>query len=57
MKFNPFLIPKSNRIVATVKSVPLWFRPNYRPGVTNPEDWKVVKLSGDRVGYVEAKNL
>jgi hypothetical protein len=59
MKFNPFrkLIPKSNRVLATLKSFPVWLRPNIKPWVTKPEDWFVIKLSGDRVGYVEAKSL
>ena len=56
-RFNPFQIPKSNRVVGAVKSIPLWFRPNIKPWSTRPEDWKVIKLSGDRVGYVESKNL
>lgn len=48
---------KSNRVVGTVKTVPLWFRPLIKPGVTNPEDWFVVKLSGNRTGYIEAKHV
>ena len=56
-KFNPFRIPKSNRVVGAVKAIPLWFLPNIKPFVTRPEDWKVLKLSGDRTGYIEAKNL
>ena len=55
-KFNPFKIPKSNRVVGAVKSTPLWFRPNIKFS-TIPEDWKVLKLSGDRTGYVESKFL
>lgn len=53
---TPFL-PKPNRVVGAVKSVPLWFLPKIKPGVTRPEDWFVVKLSGNRTGYIEAKFL
>lgn len=49
--------PKSNRVVGAVKAIPLWFRALIKPGVTEPEDWFVVKLSGNRTGYIEAKNL
>ena len=48
-------LPKSNRIVGAVKTVPLWFRPLIKTDVTRPEDWFVVKLSGNRTGYIEAK--
>jgi hypothetical protein len=48
---------KSNRVVGAVKTVPLWFRPKYVPGSSLPEDWFVVKMSGNRTGYVEAKQL
>ena len=48
---------KSNRVVGVVKTVPLWFRPKYVPGWSLPQDWFVVKLSGNRTGYVEAKSL
>ena len=54
-KFNPFRIPKTNKVVAAVRSFPVWYKPNFRPGITNPEDWYVVKLSGDRTGYVQSK--
>ena len=48
---------KSNRVVGVVKTVPLWFRPKYVPGWSLPQDWFVVKLSGNRTGYVEAKHV
>ena len=50
-------LPKPNKVVGAVKAIPLWFRPNIKPFVTSPEDWRIVKLSGDRTGYIEAKNL
>jgi len=55
-RFNPFQIPKPNKVVGAIKALPLWFRPNIGPG-TSPEDWKVLKLSGDRTGYIESKFL
>lgn len=56
MRFNPFQIPKPNKVLGVVKTLPVWLRPNIKPYVTKPEDWFVIKLSGDRVGYVEAKS-
>lgn len=50
-------LPKSNRIVGAVKAIPLWFRPAYNPGWSLPSDWFIVKLSGNRTGYIEAKQL
>jgi hypothetical protein len=55
-KFNPFRIPKPNRTVGAVKSVPVWLRPGIKPD-TGPDDWKVIKLSGDRAGYVKTQDL
>jgi len=46
---------KTNRVVGAVRAIPLWFRPKIKPGVTRPEDWFVVKLSGNRTGYVKAQ--
>ena len=50
-------LPKSNRVVGAVKAVLVWFRPAYVPGWSLPSDWFVVKMSGYRTGYIEAKQL
>lgn len=55
-KSSPFKVPKSNKVVGSVKAIPLWFRPNIK-FETIPEDWRVIKLSGDRTGYVESKSV
>ena len=56
-RFNPFRVPKPNRPVAAVKGVTAWFRPTIKPWSTTPGDWNVIKLSGNRTGYVKTSDL
>ena len=48
---------KTNRVLGAVKTVPAWFRPVCVPGVTRPEDWRVVRLPNSLPGYIETKLL
>jgi hypothetical protein len=56
-RFNPFRLPKTQRPVASVRSLTAWLRPVIKPWATSPEDWTVIKLSGDRTGYVKTSDL
>jgi hypothetical protein len=56
-RFNPFRLPKPNRPVGAIKGITFWFRPTIKPWVTEPVDWNVIKLSGDRTGYVKTSDL
>ena len=55
-RFNPFRLPKTQRPVASVRSVTAWLRPVIKPD-TDPKEWAVIRLSGDRTGYVKTSDL
>ena len=48
---------KENKVLGSVKQIPVWFRPVIIPRVTRPEDWLIVRFSDGRSGYVETKLL
>ena len=56
-RFNPFKIPKTNRAFGAIRTATVFFRPVIKPWDTDPSDWLVVKLSGDRTGYVKTSDL